>query len=288
MALNVGYFRTWYGNFTVTANQALTPADFNQYCITAPTDVRLGATSGSQICGFYDFTPAKLGLVNNLVQPSSNFGTQSDRYDGVDVALNARFGRGGLLTGGVSTGRTVTDNCGVVQSNPQIGLAVGGAQASRSSTTFCHVVLPWLAQTQVKLAGNYPLPWWGLQASALYQDLPGVPIFANHVVTNAEIAPSLGRNLASCPTTTGACNATVTVAVLEPNTQFEERVRQLDVRLTKTFRIGKARVQGMFDLYNLFNASPVLRESVAYGSNWLTPSAILGARLVKFGAQLDF
>jgi hypothetical protein len=44
----------------------------------------------------------------------------------------------------------------------------------------------------------------------------------------------------------------------------------------------------MFDLYNLFNASPVLRESVAYGSNWLTPSAILGARLVKFGAQLDF
>ena len=31
MALNVGYFHTSHGNFVATANQALTPADFNQY-----------------------------------------------------------------------------------------------------------------------------------------------------------------------------------------------------------------------------------------------------------------
>ena len=288
VALNLGYFHTWYGNFTVAANQALTPGDFNPYCVTAPTDARLGAASGSQLCGLYDVTPARFGVVSNLVQPAANFGEQYERYDGVDVALNARFGRGGLLTGGVSTGRTVSDICAVVQGNPQIGLTVSGAPASRSSTAFCHVVLPWSAQTQVKLAGNFPLPWWGLQTSATYQNLPGIPVFATYVASNAEIAPSLGRNLSSCPAATGACTATAAVAVIQPNTQFEDRFSQLDFRLAKTFRIGRARLQGMFDAYNLFNTSAALNESFTYGPNWLRPSGTLSARLFKFGAQLDF
>jgi hypothetical protein len=59
MALNVGYFHTWHGNFTATANQAVAPGDFNPYCVAVPVDPRLGSTSGSQICGFYDVTPAK-------------------------------------------------------------------------------------------------------------------------------------------------------------------------------------------------------------------------------------
>src|SRR5207237_10706092 len=36
VGLTAGYFRTWYGNLTVTQNAALTPADFDSYCITAP------------------------------------------------------------------------------------------------------------------------------------------------------------------------------------------------------------------------------------------------------------
>lgn len=288
IALNVGYFRTWHGNFTTTENTALTPADFNPYCITAPVDARLGAASGNQICGLYDQTAAKFGQISNLVQPASNFGKQYDRFDGVDVSVNARFGRGGVVNGGVSTGRTVADNCAVVQTNPQIPLTVSFAAASRSSNAFCHVVLPWSAQTQVKMNASYPLPWWGLQVSGTLQSLPGIPVFASYVATNAEIAPSLGRNLASCPTPTGACASFVNVAVLPPNTKFEDRFSQVDFRLAKTIRLGKARVQGMFDLYNLFNSSAVLAESFFYGPAWLRPSAVLSARLAKFGAQIDF
>jgi hypothetical protein len=44
----------------------------------------------------------------------------------------------------------------------------------------------------------------------------------------------------------------------------------------------------MFDMYNLFNASTVLAINTNYGPNWLRPSNVLGARLFKFGAQLDF
>jgi hypothetical protein len=282
VALNGGYFHTWYGNFTATANQAVSPGYFNSNCITAPTYPRLGAANGSVICGLYDVTSAKFGQVSNLVQPASNFGNQYEHYNGLDVALNARFGRGGLLMGGLSTGQTVTDNCGVAQGNPQIALTVNGAAASRSSTAFCHIVLPWSAQTQFKFAGNYPLPWWGLQTSAIFQNLPGIPIFANYVATNAQIAPSLGRNLAA-----GAAG-TATIALIAPDTLFENRLNQFDVRLTKIFRAGRARLQGRFDVYNLFNASTVLNDNFTYGPSWLKPSSILGARLVKLGAQLDF
>ena len=52
----------------VTDNVALTGvADFNSYCITAPTDARLGSVSGQQLCGLYDVVPAKFGKVQNLV-----------------------------------------------------------------------------------------------------------------------------------------------------------------------------------------------------------------------------
>ena len=54
------------------------------------------------------------------------------------------------------------------------------------------------------------------------------------MATNREVAPSLGRNLAACGAATIAtCTATVTVPLVEPQTLFEKRYSQLDLRLTK-------------------------------------------------------
>ena len=105
--------------------------------------------------------------------------------------------------------------------------------------------------------------------------------------TSAEIAPSLGRQLSSCPAT-GACTATTSISLLPPNTMFEDRFSQADIRFTKNIRLQKLRVQGQFDVYNLFNSSAVLAENGTYGSSWLRPSSILAARLFKFGAQVDW
>ena len=174
MALNVGYFRTIYGNFTVAQNTAVTAADFNSYCVSAPTDARLGAASGQQLCGLFDVTTARFGQVSTLNTFASNFGEQIEHFNGIDASVNMRFGKGGLFQGGVSTGQTVTDNCEVVNGNPQIAFQVSGATAPRTAA-FCHVVNPFSAQTQYKFAANYPLPWYGLRVSGAYQDLPSVP-----------------------------------------------------------------------------------------------------------------
>ena len=174
-----------------------------------------------------------------------------------------------MLYGGVSSGRTVTDNCATPDVPDQ----------------FCRQTLP---LTEFKLSGVQPLPWWGLQVSATYQNLPGVPQAATYLATNAEIAPSLGRNLSACPAATGPCNATALVQIIEPFTVFEARQHQLDVRFSRILRMGRFRAQGNVDVYNLFNASDVINFNTRYGATWLIPTSIIGGRFFKFSAQLDF
>jgi hypothetical protein len=122
----------------------------------------------------------------------------------------------------------------------------------------------------------------------VFQNLPGLPIAATRAFSNAEIAPSLGRNLSSCPTATGPCTAATLVTLIEPNTQFEDRLTQVDVRLTRIFRIQQTRLQGMLDVYNLLNSSSILIRNNTFGSTWGRPTSILSARMFKVGVQLDF
>ncbi len=267
VALNVGYFRTSWANFTVTDNLSVTPGDYDPYCITAPVDSRL-PNGGGQICGFADIKPEKFGLVNNLVTRADKYGKQTEVFNGVDVTINARLSRAAFIGGGFSTGRTATGRCFVVDSPQEL--------------RHCQVVAPFT--TQIKLSGVYPLPW-DMQIGAVIQSLPGIPVSASYVATNAQIAPSLGRSLSGRA-------STVTIVegqgLLVPQSVFEGRSNQLDLRYTKALRLGRARVQGNIDLYNVLNSSPILSINTRYGSAWLRPTAILAARLLKFSAQLDF
>jgi hypothetical protein len=268
--LNVGYFRTWYGNFRVTDNLSVSLTDFSSYCIKAPADSRLPGGGGYQVCGIYDVNPNRFGQVDNLVTQASRFGERSQVFNGVDVGINARFGRGGHLSGGISVGQTVIDNCASPEAPAQ----------------FCRQTNPFSGQTQVKLQGSYPLPW-GLRASATLQNLSGLPVSATYAATNAEIAPSLGRNLAACGAA-AVCTATTTLTVLEPTTVFEPRYTIFDVRLSKSIPMGRVKFQPRVDVYNLFNAAAVLSQNNRIGATFRQPLEIIGARFVKLGLQVDF
>jgi len=292
MALNVGYFRTWYSNFLVTDNTAVTAASYTPYCITAPVDSRL-PNSGQSICGLYDINPAQFGQTANLVTQASNYGTQTDVYNGVDVTLTSRFAEGGQFSGGLSVGRTVTDNCFSV-GNPQLSAGVGvnvfpGSAAGTASPrlpAYCHVSPPWLAGTQVKFLFVYPLPL-GFQTSATYQNIAGIPITASNPTPNSQIAPVLGRNVGSCRGA-AVCNANVNIDLIAPQSQYEDRLQQLDVRIARIFHFGKTRLRGNFDIYNALNGASILSENAGYGAKWLTPYEIMGGRLFKFSGQIDF
>jgi hypothetical protein len=292
VGVTFGYFRTWYGNFRVTANRALSPADFDSYCIASPTDSRFAVNSGSQICGLFDVKPAKFGQSRQAVELASNYGDYTEVYNGFDLIANARLKKL-YMTGGMNTGRTEVNYCGVVTGNPQVvpvvaTTATAGVPSFTQprNPTFCDLVTPLNAQTQVKLAAVYTFPY-DIQASASYQYFPGVTQSANIVATNAMIGSSLGRNLSSGPT------GTVVVDVVPQQQQWEDPSNQTDIRFIKAVRIGGTRkLQGIFDIFNAFNARPVLgvntRYSGATGGAWLRPTSTLVGRLLKFGVQFNF
>ena len=142
----------------------------------------------------------------------------------------------------------------------------------------------------MKLVAIYPLPW-DFQVSALYFNKPGISIVASRAFTNAEIRPSLGRDLGQCRGA-AVCNANVVIDMIPPNTEFEDRVQQLDLRFSRNFRFGIWRLRGNADVFNLFNAGNVLNMTTRHagptGGQWLRPLQILGGRMFKFSTQLDF
>jgi hypothetical protein len=304
LGVAIGYYRTWWGNLTVLQNTAVTSADFTQFCVAAPNDARLGPTSGQQICGFYDVNPNKFGAANYVVTQASRFGTPQEEYNGVDIGINARWGKGALVTGGVAVGRETFDYC-YANGHPELtpenfpGNAAFSGFLNPRNAQFCRVVSSWWngIGSQVKLQVVYPLPY-GISVSAAYKTLPGIPVQATQVFTNAQVAPALGRSLSSCPPgPASACTATATLALIPTGgfasdgvkgTVFDLRLNQTDLRFTKAVRIGRSRAQGIFDIYNVFNSRVPQADNTTYGPGFLTPTSLLGGRLFKFGAQVDW
>jgi hypothetical protein len=279
-----GYFRYSFGSpfsskMRVTRNLAVTPADFDPYCVTAPKDPRLPGGGGYQVCGFYNIKPEKFGRVDNLVTETKNFGAFDSYNDFFNVTLDARLPRSIRLGGGVDTGRSYADSCFVVDSPQQKKYSFPSAPTTPPG--YCHVLTPFKAQTQFKVHGVFPLPG-DIVASFLFQNLAGPSIDANYTATNAQVAASLGRNLAGGQTT-------VIVPLVAPQTLFEDRISRLDLRVSKSLMVkNRFRFQVNLDAYNALNANSVRAIISTYGARWLQPQQILDPRLLQIGGQISF
>ena len=271
VGLNVGYFRTWYGNFLATDNLEVTPADYDPYCITTPSNAMLLGGGSQQVCGLYNLRQDKFGRVNNFVTFASKYGEQTETYNGVDININARLPRGAMVAGGVNIGnfssfgdRASTSRCFVVDSPQELYQ--------------CDKPLPY--QPQFKMLWSIPLPQ-SFQLAGNFQSVPGYQTTALWNVPAALITPSLGR----APSGNAA---TLPLELLQVGDLSEERINQLDIRFSRIFRIRALRVTGNFDVYNALNANPVVTLTNTYGPNWRVPTQILDARLFKWGVTVEF
>jgi hypothetical protein len=300
VSVDVAYFRRSQINFTTTDNLDVAPSDFQSYCVTSPVDPRLPGGGGQQICGLYDIVPTKFGVAtSNIVTFVDNFGgKQTEVFDGVDISFNARPRSDLIFTGGVATGNTRFNNCDAYVDNPvtEFGISTVSNYPATPGTglnfAYCDYDTSWL--TQAKLTGSYTLPWQDIQVAGVLQNLPGQQILAQWNIVQADATPSLGRPLS------GGANTSRVVPLIKPGTEYTPRRTQIDLRLSKSFRLGaNRRLQAMADIFNLTNSNaPVGATSNAgeppaailttYGSAWLRPLNVLQARYVKFGAQFTF
>src|SRR5690606_24093301 len=109
----------------------------------------------------------------------------------------------------------------------------------------CKIDVPY--QSRIKLNGSFTFPL-GIQVAAVAQSNPGANYSANRTFTLTEIQPSLGRPLAGGLTT-------VTIPLVKPLSLFGPRINQLDLRGTKIFEVGGARLQANLDVYSVFNSN---------------------------------
>jgi hypothetical protein len=270
VAIDVAYFRRWFGNFQATDNRALAPADFNQFSITAPANPQLPGGGGYAISGLYDVTPAKFGLTDNFVTLASNYGNQTESWNGFDVTVSARPRNGLLVQGGASSGKTSVNSCEIRAKLPE----------ASPLNPYCETDTPFL--TQVKFLASYTIPRVGVQVSGTFQsfDAPQNGIIANFNAPNASIIPSLGRSLSG-----GAANATVNL--VEPFSEYGDRVNQMDLRVGKILRAGATKASLSLDVYNALNAAPVMTENPNYAT-FRRPTSVMGARFAKISMQFDF
>ena len=169
--------------------------------------------------------------MNRLIRGAEEFGDWTRVYNGVDILLSARLGGGQLIEGGVSSGRTSQNTCFTIDSPQQ------------ERPGFCDVAPPWGPATHYKFMAVQPLPG-GFDFSVLYKNIMPPAIEATAVFGNAQIAPSLGRNLGSCRGA-AVCNGTARIPLLAPFSLYGDRLSQLDLRLTKVFTAGGTRVRAM-------------------------------------------
>ena len=248
VSLTAGYFHRSFGNFLVLDNRAVTPADYDPFCIMAPADSRLPGGGGNLVCDLYDLNPAKLGQVDNLRTSADHYGTQKETFDGMDISATMRLPRRTQISGGLSSGTSF--NVGNALTNSTEACFVVD---SPGALRFCDQPVPWL--TQVKFLGTVGLPW-EIDLGVTFQNSPGPEILASYTVNSTQVI-GLGR-----PLSTG----TATVPLIERATEFGDRVNQVDIRLGKTFRYRAARIRALLDIGNLFNASTVLLQNNTYGA----------------------
>ncbi|MEW6321897.1 MAG: TonB-dependent receptor [Acidobacteriota bacterium] len=265
VSVSVGYHRRTFSNLATTDNLNLSVDDWTPFTITAPSDSRLPGGGGFPIT-MYTLNPAKVGTPTDNLRTFSTSDTRV--YNGFDVTVSGRIRDKGFFLGGVTTERTAATTCDQ-RDNP-------------NALRFCDSVGPF--RTIAKLNGSYELPW-RIQASGSFTARPGAELAANYTVTSA-IA---GRPIIS--STAGASQ--ITVNLIEPGTMFLDYINQLDVRFSRSFNIGRYRIQPMVDVYNLLNAGTVTIAIPTFGANpatrtWLNPFSIQTSRYVRFGGQISF
>jgi len=276
LSVSLGYFRRTRHDQRLTDYTEISDSDYTVVNVVSPLD--------GTVIPVYNLNPSKRGSVLRLDTNTPNQDRRRRTYNGVQLGFNARLG-GAQFFGGWTLDRIVSVQCDSIE-NPGVT-----SPTPFTNYHFCdqsQLDMPFLHE--VKFAGSYTLPWWGIQANVAFQSYNGAPLF-----TRWNIAPTT-RYAAGCP---GPCrpgelvipNQTLPSYVLDlvaPGQYFYDRLNQLDFGVRKIVRIGRYQVSGQFDLFNATNSSYVKNQNITWGSGLGRPLEILNPRTLRLAAQFRF
>jgi hypothetical protein len=276
------------------ANGTVNNSSYRQFTVFNPID-------GSPLTVYDPINATVSRAVSNIITNDSNL---TQVYDAIEFNFNARLPHGARLFGGTATDRAVANTCAAAATNPNFLVTIGGANYCDQSLSG----IPW--RTQVKLAGTFPLPWWGVIVSGSYQGLPGY-FLSGGGATRALTAGGSGTpnftlisgrgtywsvsgttRYTVCPGNSasqgcvvgalvapGLISSPVNVPLIPPDTELLPRMNQVDFSIAKRVKVGRLTLDPKIDLFNAFNSSAYFTDR----SELFTPTATAG---VSSGAYL--
>jgi hypothetical protein len=310
VSVEVDYVRRSWGNLTATVNRAWTPADFDTFAYTVPQDSRLPGGGGYTLT-FRDIKPgAYTRAADNFLTFADNLGGAYNKFNGVDVTVNARL-RDVTLQGGTSSGNVVEDSCGVVSNHPEYYIfgpwgGTGGfldtflGGLGQWPQQFCHRESGW--QTNLKALATYTVPKADVLISGTFRSLPYAgnefpsiqsqslngQVLSFNIPFIGLVDPNMKLNRPF-----GSGQAVEFFNLVDPGKLYGDRLNAVDLRFGKILKYDKTRTQISLDVYNLFNSNTTEVYQRSYsppgaGSTYLNPLSIMSARFFKITAQFDF
>jgi hypothetical protein len=299
MAIEVSYNRRMWSNFFLTHNRALTPADFDEVTITAPSNPRLPNGGGYPVTFLTRNTRSALGATDSYYTTTDDYGDETHYWHGIDVSVSARTRWGLTVQGGTSTGRGVNDTCDTLDARfgrpmtPTIGAV--GATGIVDGQASCDTAEPWL--TSGRGLASYTVPKIDVMVSGIFRSQanaqPGAAVGTNGASRPATYRMTAAQFLAATGRPLAPGLATQDVDLLLPGSVYGDRINVVDMRFAKVLRFGRYRANVGMDLYNLLNAdTPTTYETVydpaTNGARWMQPTAVLLPRFMRFNVQVDF
>ena len=151
VSINGGYYRRTFGNATFTDDLRYDASSYDSFCLRAPTDPDLPGGGGYDVCGVMDLKPAVFAQnlpANSLIRFSSDFGDETNMYQGFDINLESRFRNGAFLRGGIGATARTFDNCNLLAAGLDavtpavVPLTWQGTETYPDGSSACHREVP--------------------------------------------------------------------------------------------------------------------------------------------------
>ena len=208
----------------------------------------------------YNLQPEFVSQVNRVIKNQTQFW---ETYNGIEFTARKRLSNNWQMLAGYTYSKATSFNVenwlvGFVDTNDPNNLININDRVQASDTP-----------NVVKLGGTYILPY-GIQISGNYRYYTGKPLTRTFLVQDLNQGP-------------------VNVAAEPRGTYRYPDVSLLDLRISKVFPVGKtAKLEGMFNLFNTFNAGTVINQVTTLGPSYGKPIQLLTPIVAGFGARLTF
>jgi hypothetical protein len=246
------------------SNGTVSNASYRPVTVFSPID-------GTPIT-LYDVVASAATAVQNV---DTNDSDVKQSYNAFEFNFQARLPHGARMFGGSATDRTIANTCSASASNPNFLVTIGGVNYCDQTKSG----IPW--RTQFKLAGTFPLPWYGITAAASFQALPGYILGTSALTAGGAGAPNFTSysgvasswtvtpttNYVVCPGNSasqgcvvgarvvpGQLTSSFAVPLDPPGTLLTPRVNQLDLSFSKRITVRGIKFDPKIDFFNALNS----------------------------------